>query len=248
MTTLNVSGPSNLRDVSTQNMDISGTLNVIVIGQSNLLDVSAQNMVLNGTLNVIGNVSSPNLVNTTVNQNIGGTKTFTNTINGNINGNAKTVTNGIYTSGGQTINGTTTLNNLYLNGNISSLKFRTIKPVNNLTNVFANNTTPTSKTIATNVIVNGGTLIFYIQVGGEGKTTGLKTFTLQCLNSANVVRVSIPLRFFFNNTGEHFRWGITQIVTGIAAETLKINLKRNDKTLVSDANDYINVVIDEMPY
>ena len=244
MSTLNVSGPSNLKDVSAQNIDISGTLHVI--GPSTLKDVSAQNIEISGTL--IGNVTSPNLVYITGDQNISGIKTFTNTINGNITGNAGSVTNGIYTSGGQTINGTTTLNNLSINGNISSLKFRTIKPVYNRTNVFPYNTTPTSATIATNVIVNGGTLIFYIQVGGEGTTTGLKTFTLQCLNSANVVKVSIPLRFYFNNTGEKFRWGITQIVTGVAAETLKINLNRNSTTFFSNHHDYINVTIQELPY
>ena len=244
MTTLNVSGPSTLRDVSAQNIDISGTLHVI--GQSTLKDVSAQNIGLSGTL--IGNVTSPNLVYITGDQNISGTKTFTNTINGNISGNAGSVTNGIYTSGGQTINGTTTLNNLSLNGNISSLKFRTIKPVNNLTNVFPNSTSPTSVTIANNVIVNGGTLIFYIQISGWAQTTGLKTFTLECLNSANVVRVSIPLSFYFNKTSRHHSWSITHVLTGIASETLKINLKRDTNTLLHDINDYINVTIDEMPY
>ena len=242
MTTLNVSGPSTLRDVSAQNIDISGTLNVI--GQSTLKDVYAQNIEISGTLH--GNVTYPNLVYITGDQNISGTKTFTNTINGYISGNAGSVTNGIYTSGGQTINGTTTLNNLNLNENISSLKFKSKQVY--VSNVFPGTLSATSVTIATNVIVNGGTLIFYIQVGGTADTTGLKTFTLEFLNSANVVRVSIPLSFYFNIRARHHSWSITHVVTGIAAETLKINLKRNDKTLVSDANDYINVVIDEMPY
>ena len=55
MTTLNVSGPTTLRDVSAQNMELSGTLHVI--DQSNLKDIYAQNIDLSGTL--IGNVSSP---------------------------------------------------------------------------------------------------------------------------------------------------------------------------------------------
>ena len=246
MTTLNVFGPSTLRDVSAQNIDISETLHVI--GQSKLLDVSAQNIGVSGTLQVFGNVTSPNLVYITENQTIGGTKTFTNTINGNITGNAGSVTNGIYTSGGQTINGTTTLNNLTLYGNIFSLKFRTIRPVYNRTNVFPTTTTSTSATIATNLIVNGGTLIFYIQVSGYASTTGLKTFTLQCLNSANVVRVSIPLTLWFNKVSRRHSLSITHVVTGIASETLKINLNRSTTTLRHDSNDNINVVIDEMPY
>ena len=244
MTTLNVSGPSTFRDVSAQNIDISETLHVI--GPSTLKDVSAQN--ISGTLHVNVNVTSPNLVYITGNQNISGTKTFTNTINGNISGNAGSVTNGIYTSGGQTINGTTTLNNLSLTGKISSLKFRTIKPVNNLKNFFSKTSTATSVTIANNVIVNGGTLVFYIQIIAQSKNTGHKTFTLECLNSANVVRVSIPLSYHFNKSNRHHSWSFTHVVTGIASETLKINLKRNDTNLVLADRDNINVTIDEMPY
>lgn len=42
------------------------------------------------------------------NETIAGTKTFSSTISGNINGNAATVTNGVYTTGNQTIGGTKT--------------------------------------------------------------------------------------------------------------------------------------------
>ena len=44
----------------------------------------------------------------TGNQTIDGVKTFSTTISGSINGNAATVTNGVYTSGNQTINGVKT--------------------------------------------------------------------------------------------------------------------------------------------
>ena len=47
-------------------------------------------------------------VKTTGNQTIEGTKTFSSTISGSINGNAATVTNGVYTTGNQTIGGTKT--------------------------------------------------------------------------------------------------------------------------------------------
>lgn len=47
-------------------------------------------------------------VKTSGNQTIGGTKTFSSTIAGSINGNAATVTNGVYTTGNQTIGGTKT--------------------------------------------------------------------------------------------------------------------------------------------
>lgn len=47
-------------------------------------------------------------VKTSGNQTIAGTKTFSSTIAGSINGNAATVTNGVYTTGNQTIGGTKT--------------------------------------------------------------------------------------------------------------------------------------------
>jgi len=50
-----------------------------------------------------------NGVYTTGNQTIGGIKTFSSTIVGNISGNAGTVTNGVYTTGNQTIGGTKTI-------------------------------------------------------------------------------------------------------------------------------------------
>lgn len=48
---------------------------------------------------------SSNFVQTSGNQTIDGTKTFTSTIQGEISGNAGTVTNGVYTTGSQTITG-----------------------------------------------------------------------------------------------------------------------------------------------
>lgn len=57
-------------------------------------------------------------VSTTGDQTIGGIKTFTSTIVGNVSGNAGTVTNGVYTTGNQTIDGTKTFSNTVV-GNIS---------------------------------------------------------------------------------------------------------------------------------
>ena len=242
MTTLNVSGPSTFRDVSAQNIDISETLHVI--GPSTLKDVSAQN--ISGTLNVNVNVTSPNLVYITGNQNISGTKTFTNTINGNISGNAGSVTNGIYTSGGQTINGTTTLNNLSLTGNISSLKFRTIKPVNERSNVFPGNSSATSVTIANNVIVNGGTLVSHIQVGGYKTSTFYGIYTVRY--TINSIIRNITLSFFFTVINTHQVWEITDVQTGIPSGSLKIDLIRDTTTLRCDSNDFINITIQEKPY
>ena len=245
MTTLNVSGPSTLRDVSAQNIDISGTLHVI--GQSNLKDVSAQNIEISGTLH--GNVTSPNLVYITGDQIISGTKTFTNTINGNISGNAGSVTNGIYTSGGQSINGTTTLNNLYLNGQISALKFTTIKPVNERSNVFPGSSKSTSVTLADNIMLYGGTLVSHIQVGGFRTSTGRGIYTVSyTITSFTTTIRNITLSFFFNVRNTHQVWEITDVLTGLPSGSLRISLIRNNTQLRCDTNDFINITIQQKPY
>lgn len=72
------------------------------------LEVNASNqLVFDG--NVIG-LAPAGIVFTTGDQNIGGNKTFTSDIIGNITGNAATVTNGVYTTGNQSISGTKTFN------------------------------------------------------------------------------------------------------------------------------------------
>lgn len=57
------------------------------------------------------NTKLGNYVTLTGNQTIGGTKTFSSTISGSINGNAATVTNGVYTTGSQSIAGKKTFTN-----------------------------------------------------------------------------------------------------------------------------------------
>jgi hypothetical protein len=52
-----------------------------------------------------GYASDSDVVKLTGDQTIAGTKTYTSTISGSINGNAATVTNGVYTNGNQTISG-----------------------------------------------------------------------------------------------------------------------------------------------
>jgi hypothetical protein len=58
------------------------------------------------------------VVDTSTNQTIGGTKTFSNTITGSVSGNAGTVTNGVYTSGNQTIAGVKTFSSTII-GSVS---------------------------------------------------------------------------------------------------------------------------------
>jgi hypothetical protein len=71
-------------------------------------------------INISGNAGTvTNGVYTVGNQTIGGTKTFSNTIQGSISGNSGTVTNGVYTVGNQTIVGVKTFSdNTIVNGSL----------------------------------------------------------------------------------------------------------------------------------
>jgi hypothetical protein len=63
-------------------------------------------------------------VRLTGDQTVAGTKTFSSTIVGSINGNAATVTNGVYTTGDQTIAGTKTFSSTIsgsINGNAATV-------------------------------------------------------------------------------------------------------------------------------
>jgi hypothetical protein len=71
-------------------------------------------------INISGNAGTvTNGVYTIGGQTIGGTKTFSSTIQGSISGNSGTVTNGVYTVGNQTITGVKTFSdNAIVNGNL----------------------------------------------------------------------------------------------------------------------------------
>ena len=75
-------------------------------------------------ITVPNDVGSGDVVLTAGTQTIGGTKTFSSTISGDIDGNAATVTNGVYTTGNQTIGGTKTFSSTIsgsINGNAATV-------------------------------------------------------------------------------------------------------------------------------
>lgn len=73
---------------------------------------SANTKFVTTAVNNLQSQVNSNFVNLTGTQTITGTKTFSNTIQGSINGNAVTVTNGVYTSGNQTIAGQKTFSSV----------------------------------------------------------------------------------------------------------------------------------------
>jgi hypothetical protein len=54
--------------------------------------------------------------------------------------------------------------------------------------------------------------------------------------------------FFFNQTGVHQAWGITQRFTGIPAANMLISIERNSDNLRMDQNDFLTIVMEELPY
>ena len=74
------------------------------------------------------------VVHNTGNETIGGTKTFSSTIAGSINGNAATVTNGVYTNTTQTISGKTFSGATTISGNLTSSGSNTFSGSNAFTN------------------------------------------------------------------------------------------------------------------
>ena len=99
-----------------------------------------------------------NKVSKTGNQSIGGSKTFTSTIDGNISGNANTVTNGVYTSGDQTVSGTKTFSE----------------------------TTSFTSTIDGNINGNAETVTNGVYTSGDQSIGGSKTFSGTTTFSNNV--------------------------------------------------------------
>ena len=94
------------------------------------------------------------VVHNTGNETVAGTKTFSSTISGSINGNAATVTNGVYTTGNQTVggnktfSGTTTLSgSVTVTGDITSSGTNSFSGTNNFTGNVSLGSSSTAATV-----------------------------------------------------------------------------------------------------
>jgi hypothetical protein len=254
MTKLNVKGHSNLLDISAENMDLSGGLNVK--GQSIFIDVSAQNLEIKQNMIVIGNVlgnAFDNIVSLTTNQTINGAKTFTSQIFGNITGNATTVTSSDYSTNNivtltttQTISGAKTFTDNIVCSQISSTKFRSLDAHNNHS-LFLVKHTNLSKTFKTGLVLNGGKLLWILHLPMIAKTTGLKTFHFNLLNSSNVQVMRRTLRHYFNKTTEFLQMQ-EMWTTGGFTGTYSLQITRAANDWYSGRNQQTVVFIQEFPY
>jgi hypothetical protein len=104
-----VNGPLNINGLASCNagLKVNGSINTTV--STNTVNASVSGQLTLPSTTVIN--SSNDVVDTTNNQTISGTKTFSSTITGSVSGNAGTVTDGVYLSTAQTITGAKTFSN-----------------------------------------------------------------------------------------------------------------------------------------
>jgi len=103
-------------------------------------------------------------------------------------------------------------------------------------------------TIANNVGCSGGTLIFYITCSGYAVSGGLQSYIIRYKNAQGATRATISLPFYFNQTQVHQAWGITQRFTGVPASNMLISIERSSSNLRMDTNDFLTIVMEELPY
>jgi hypothetical protein len=167
------------------------------------------------------------VVRTSGNQTIAGIKTFSNTISGSINGNANTVTNGVYTTGNQTIAGIKTFSNTIsgsINGNANT--------VTNGVYTTGNQTIAGVKTFSDNVRIDSlGVGTTASGVSGEIRATGnitgyfsderLKTKIQIIENALNKVNNINGIYFELNDLAKSFGYTETQQQVGVLAQQVQ---------------------------
>jgi len=137
--------------------------------------------------------------------------------------------------------------NILNTGNIQNNKFKVTQVVTNLNNIYGGSGGG-EVTIANNVGCSGGTLIFYINCSGSVTSPGLYSYTIRYKNAQGVTRATMTLPFLFNQSGVHHSWGITQRFTGIPAANMLVSIQRNSGNLRQDVNDFLTIVMEELPY
>jgi hypothetical protein len=138
--------------------------------------------------------------------------------------------------------------NILNTGNIQNNKFKVTQVVTRLANLY-----PESAggeiTIANNVDCSGGTLIFYITCGGYTNTYGgLYSYIIRYKNTAGATLATISAPFYFNQAIVHHAWGITQRFTGVPAANMLVSIERSSTDLRMDQNDFLTIVMEELPY
>jgi hypothetical protein len=166
MSLINLKGTSRLADVTCQHIDLSGNLDV------------SNNASVGGTFGVMGTTSFIGNVGMSGTLNVLNESTFGGMITGNIIGNAATVTNGVYTSGDQTIGGVKTFSSTIL-GNAAT--------VTNGVYTSGDQTIGGVKTFSSTISGNAATVTNGVYTSGDQTIGGVKTFSSTILGNAATV-------------------------------------------------------------
>jgi len=144
-----------------------------------LLTQAALDGKVNNTISAqfAGNAATvTNGVKTIDDQTIGGTKTFSSIIVGDVSGNAATVTNGVYTTGDQTIGGTKTFSSIIV-GSISGNAATVTNGVKTIDDQTIGGTKTFSNTIVGSISGNAATVTNGVKTIDDQIIGGIKTFS-----------------------------------------------------------------------
>ncbi len=133
-------------------------------------------------------------------------------------------------------------------GNITSPKWNVLKPVFDLTNRFPNGSGATQTTVATNVVITGNFILHFYN-SAYRTSTGLGTFQLYAVPNAGGTNILIgSLRQYYNSTQFHLAFSQSNYVTNVPAGTYSLLLTRSTTTLKHDANDFLTVIMEMVPF
>ena len=149
-------------DASTDTITITGTNTPYTAGTG--LDLTGTTLSVDSTVVVTSGA-----------QTIAGAKTFSDTISGSIDGNAATVTNGVYTTGDQTIYGTKTFD-ATISGDIDGNAVTVTNGVYTTGNQTIAGTKTFSSTIIGSIDGNAGTVTNGVYTSGNQTLYGVKSF------------------------------------------------------------------------
>jgi len=164
------------------------------------------------------------------------------TIDGNVDISGDLSVSGITTT--STLNAST----IDSSGNITSPNWNVLKPVFDLTNRFPNSSSATQVTVATNVVITGNFILHYYNSGFK-TSTGVGTFQLYAVPNAGGSNILIgDLSQYFNTASFHLAFSQSNYVTNVPAGTYSLLLTRDTTALRHDANDFLTVIMEMVPF
>lgn len=149
------------------------------------------------------------------------------------------------------IDGQVVMSDLNISGNIISPKFRASKPVNNIKNLIPNLNSPNRVTMGTNIICNGGTLLFFIDITIRSVRRGLKGYRFYLVNQTtnqNYYLFEYSINITSGTANNEMHISRPHIIASVPAGIYKIDLQRINTDVRHGPNSFANVTILEMPY